>query len=104
MPHSHLLDRTREDNPAVPNRGIADHEILVELVHGLVELVVGVVYDAHVVVCNGIGIVGCKLDDPREVAPDAGGVEVALDSVKAEIEVYVGVVGVEFGELKQLVV
>ena len=82
---------------------IGQGEVLVELVNGLVELVVGVVDNTHVEVCHSVGIVGCQLYDLGEIAAYAYGVIVAFDGIEAKVEVYVWVVGIELGESVQLV-
>ena len=68
----------------------------------LVVLHVGIVDKSHIVVCHGIGIIGVELQHLGEISPNACHVEVAFHSVQPQIEIDVGIVGIEGGKLAQL--
>ena len=80
---------------------ISQLEVALEVLFGKVVLLIGVVYQSHIIMRHGVGIVGIELQYLGEIASDARDVEVALDGVEAEVEVEVGVFWVALGEGKE---
>ena len=91
------------DGIALGGTGVVGNlEVSLEILLSLVVLHVGIVDKSHIVVCHGIGIIGVELQHLGEISPNACHVEVAFHSVQPQIEIDVGIVGIEGGKLAQL--